>query len=318
MQTTLTLEQLYSRGAQFLADGGLETAMIFHEGFDLPEFAAFTLLDTAEGRAALSRYFKSFIHSAGETGMSFLMDTPTWRANPDWGEKLGLTPVQIAEVNANAVAFVRELRSRYGAPDRTILINGAIGPQGDGYNPDEFLTADEAEAYHALQIAAFAKAGVDSVAAVTMCYPQEAIGIARAAQCYGLDCIISFTVETDGKLVSGYSLRDAIEMVDEQTGNAPVFYMINCAHPDHFVDALRRRESWLARIGGVRANASRMSHAELDNAEELDDGDPVELAQNYRELTRLLPNLRIFGGCCGTDHRHVTAIGHACATRQAA
>jgi S-methylmethionine-dependent homocysteine/selenocysteine methylase len=305
-------------GTRFLADGGLETAMIFHEGLDLPEFASFTLLDSAKGRGALRRYFHQYIASAQAHGMGFLIDTATWRANPDWGRKLGLDVAAVQEVNKKAVAFAKQLRTVLAEPGQSLLINGVIGPQGDGYNPETYMTAEQAEAYHTAQIAALAEAGVDVVAGITLCYPEEAIGIARAAKKHGLDCFISFTVETDGKLISGYSLREAIERVDAETDSYPLFFMINCAHPDHFIDALRNGETWIGRIGGVRANASRMSHAELDNAEELDEGNPGELAMQYKELTGILPNLRVLGGCCGTDHRHVAAIGHLCAVGIAA
>lgn len=313
-----TFKALLENGTRFLADGGLETAMIFHEGLDLPEFASFTLLDSVPGSAAMQRYFEKYIVSAEVNGMGFLMDTATWRANPDWGRALGLDVAAVQAVNRKAVAFAKDLRDTRAAPHQSVLINGVIGPRGDGYNPEVFMTTEQAEAYHSPQIAALAEAGVDVVAGITLCYPEEAIGIVRAARKHGLDCFVSFTVETDGRLVSGYSLREAIEKVDAETDSYPLFFMINCAHPDHFTEALRNGEEWIGRIGGVRANASRMSHAELDNAEELDEGDPAELARQYRELTALLPNLSVLGGCCGTDHRHISAIGHACAHDHAA
>lgn len=313
-----SLKALLQTGSRFLADGGLETAMIFHEGLELPEFASFTLLDSLTGRNALRRYFHKYIAAAQVNGLGFVLDTATWRANPDWGRALGLDVADIRAVNQKAVSFAKQLRTVLANPGQSVLINGVVGPRGDGYNPDTFMTAEEAEAYHSLQIAALAEAGVDTVAGITLCYPQEAIGIARAAARHGVDCFVSFTVETDGRLISGHTLKEAIELTDAETDSYPLFFMINCAHPDHFIDALRNGESWINRIGGVRANASRMSHAELDNAEELDDGDPAELAAQYRELTAMLPNLSVLGGCCGTDHRHVAAIGHACSGRLAA
>lgn len=313
-----TLSTLLRNGTRFLADGGLETAMIFHEGLDLPEFAAFTLLGSATGREALRRYFHQYIASAQVHGMGFLLDTATWRANPDWGRKLGLDVAAVQAVNKQAVEFAMRLRTELATPDQSVLVNGVIGPQGDGYNPETFMSARQAEAYHTPQIAALAEAAVDVVAGITLCYPEEAIGIARAARNHGVECFISFTVETDGKLVSGYTLREAIERVDAETDSYPLFFMINCAHPDHFIEALRNGQKWIDRIGGVRANASRMSHSELDNAEELDEGNPAELAKQYRELTTLLPKLSVLGGCCGTDHRHIAAIGHACALDHAA
>lgn len=301
----------FSKGTRFLADGGLETSMIFHEGLDLPQFASFTLLDKPEGRAALNRYFDKCHKAAVESGMAFILDTATWRANPDWGKALGLSADDILSATTQAVEFAKETRKRWssGVP---VYICGVAGPQGDGYNPDSFMSAQEAEAYHGPQVAKLAESGVDFISAITMCYPNEAIGIAQAAKKAGMECVVSFTVETDGHLISGYSLKEAIEIVEEATDDWPVFYMINCAHPDHFDSVVRTDASWLSRIGGIRANASRMSHEELDNAEELDPGNPAELAEQYRDLTTIMPKLAVFGGCCGTDHRHVSAIGHAC------
>lgn len=293
----------------WLADGGLETDMIFHEGFDLPEFAAFPLLHDERGRARLSAYFDRFIDSAEGIGAGFLLDTATWRASHGWGAKMGLSAGEIDVANMEAVAFARALRDmRSGSVD--IIVNGVIGPFGDAYAPDRVLTADEAFAYHLPQAAALARAGAEMISAVTMTSASEAIGISRAAQEVGLPVVLSFTVEADGNLVTGKSLGQAIDAAERATGGYPAWYMINCAHPDHFADKLKG--DWVGRIGAVRANASRMSHAELDNATELDAGNPAELAQDYRRLQSLLPNLRVLGGCCGTDHRHVHAIGHAC------
>jgi homocysteine S-methyltransferase len=192
------------------------------------------------------------------------------------------------------------------------LVNGVIGPRGDGYAVGQTMTADEGARYHALQARAFGQAGADLITAVTMTYADEAVGIVRAAAAAGLPVVVSFTVETDGRLPSGETLVEAVTAVDESADGAgiprPEFYMINCAHPSHFVDVLEVNAGWTARIGAVRANASRMSHDELDNAAELDRGDVNELAADYRHLRSLLPNLMLVGGCCGTDHSHVAAI----------
>jgi homocysteine S-methyltransferase len=169
------------------------------------------------------------------------------------------------------------------------------------------MTAKEAERYHRHQVGAFAEAGADMVTAVTMTYAEEAVGIVRAAGKAGLPVAISFTVETDGRLPSDQPLREAVEQVDGETGRAPRHFMINCAHPTHFHDALEDGP-WLERIAGLRANASTQSHAELDEATELDEGDPEELAARHVELRAKLPNISVLGGCCGTDYRHVAAI----------
>jgi homocysteine S-methyltransferase len=299
-------------GELILTDGGLETTLLFHEGIDLPDFAAFPLLDTPEGRDALRRYFEPFLDVARRHGAAFQLDTPTWRASPDWGERLGYDSAALDRINRDAVAFAREL-AQTSAPDLTVRVNGAIGPRGDGYVVDERMTAEEAHAYHEPQVRAFAAAGADMVSAITMTYPAEAIGIVRAAVAAGLPAIVSFTTETDGRLPDGTPLGEAIEAVDDATDGAPESFMLNCAHPTHFAGVLHDGGAWRERIRGLRANASALSHAELDAAEELDPGDPDDLAARYVALREDLPRLTILGGCCGTDQRHITAIAAAVA-----
>ncbi len=193
-----------------------------------------------------------------------------------------------------------------------MVLSGCIGPRGDGYNPDTAMSAAEAEDYHAEQIATFRDTEADMVSAITMTNVEEAIGIARAAAAAGMPSVISFTLETDGKLPTGQSLKDAILEVDRATGAAPAYFMINCAHPTHFAGALEAGEPWVKRIRGLRANASKMSHAELDASTQLDDGDPAVLGHEHADLVKQFPHITVLGGCCGTDHRHVAAIAHAC------
>src|SRR5262245_11566121 len=201
---------------------------------------------------------------------------------------------------------MEEIRDAAGG-DAPIVISGCIGPHDDGYRPGETLTADAAQEYHATQIATFADTAADMVAALTMTYPDEAIGISRAAREAGIPAVIPCTLGPDGRLPTGQSLADAIELVDEDT--PPAYYMLNCAHPLHFEGVLR--EPWARRIHGLRANASTKSHAELDAADELDTGDPDDLGARYAALRARLPHLNVVGGCCGTDHRHVGAICNA-------
>jgi S-methylmethionine-dependent homocysteine/selenocysteine methylase len=301
-----------SRDAIFLTDGGLETTLVFLEGVDLPCFAAFPLLRSEEGRARLDRYFEPYIRTAVERDVGFILDTPTWRANPDWGARLDVSLEGLADVNQDAVRWASRLRDRLSDAKERVLINGVVGPRGDGYRPDAQMTAEEAQAYHAPQVEAFREAGADMVSAVTMNYAQEAIGIARAAEALGMPVVVSFTVETDGRLASGETLRSAIERTDRETGHTPAYYMINCAHPTHFDGILSERDGWTRRIRGLRANASAKSHAELDESTELDPGDPEDLAGRYRALRERMTQLSVLGGCCGTDHRHIAAICEAC------
>jgi len=297
-----------------LTDGGLETTLIFHDGIDLPLFAAFKAFETEAGRAALDRYMRRYAALAVEQGCGFVMDTPTWRASARWAAELDVSEDALKEVHRVAIANLQTLRDEYETRASPFVINGVIGPQDDGYQPTQMLTVSDALAYHAQQVGWFAELGADMASAVTLTYADEAIGITRAAQAADLPVAISLTVETDGRLPSGQTLGDAISQVDAETDRGPAFYMVNCAHPDHFSAELTGAADWLARIYGVRANASRMSHAELDACETLDDGDPVELGALYRTLARYLPNLTVVGGCCGTDHRHVAEMSSALGT----
>jgi len=299
------------QGGLFLTDGGMETTLIFHDGVELPHFASFVLMETGEGRALLKKYYESYLAIACDHGVGFVLDSPTWRANPDWAAKLGYDAEALHAINVNAIRFLQGLRAKWERPDVPCVISGAIGPRGDGYKLGN-MDADEAEAYHTAQIASFAEAGADMVSAYTLTNIREGIGIARAARALQIPCVISFTVETDGRLVGGETLREAIETVDREAGNAPEYFMINCAHPAHFEDALKAGEAWMKRIHGVRANASTKSHQELDESTTLDAGDPSDLGLRYRKLRGSFPAMRVLGGCCGTDHRHVAAISAAC------
>lgn len=300
-------------GGMFLTDAGIETTLIFHDGQDLPYFAAFHLLRDAEGTEALRGYFRRHARIARDSGVGFVLESATWRSSADWAEKLGYSPEELDEANRKAIWLLHELRDEFenGHGHAPLVISGCIGPRGDGYDPTRVMSADEAQAYHTRQARVFAEADADMITAITMTNVPEAIGITRAAQDEGMPAVISFTVETDGNLPTGQTLKEAIEAVDEATGKGPAYYMINCAHPTHFRNVLRD-EGWIRRLKGLRCNASRLSHAELDEAEELDAGDPVEFGADYRALRERFPQINVLGGCCGTDHRHIEQICHAC------
>jgi S-methylmethionine-dependent homocysteine/selenocysteine methylase len=288
-------------GGTFVTDGGMETDLIFNRGFELPCFASFPLLEDERGIDGLRTYFAPYVELARERGVGLVLDTPTWRANRDWGAQLGYSEAALVDVNRRAVEFMNDI----GAD----VVSGCIGPRGDAYRPEALMTADEAKRYHSPQVETLAEAGAPVVSALTLTYTDEAVGIARAGRRVGIPLVISFTVETDGRLPSGQALGDAIEQVDRETDCAAAYFMVNCAHPTHFADALHG--PWTERLRGIRANASTKSHAELDESEELDEGDPAELGARYRELHELLPHANVVGGCCGTDHRHVAAIADA-------
>jgi homocysteine S-methyltransferase len=292
----------------FVADGGMETTMIFSEGLDLPEFASFPLLDSEAGIETLRRYYGSYLEIAHRFGLGFTLDTPTWRASRDWGERLGYSPERLADVNRRAVTLAEEIRAAEERPETPIAICGTLGPRGDAYSTATEMTPEEAEAYHGEQIATFACTAVDTVSAYTLPYAAEAIGIVRAAVAHGIPATVSFTLETDGRLPSRQGLGEAIEAVDAATAGAAAYFMVNCAHPTHFGPPLRDGGDWLARLAGARANASSKSHAELDEAADLDRGDPEEMGRLYAGLKPDWPGARVLGGCCGTDPRHIASI----------
>jgi homocysteine S-methyltransferase len=296
----------------FLTDGGIETTLIFHEGRALPHFAAFPLLKSAEGEAILRKYFRTYADLAKRFGTGLVLESATWRASADWGARLGYSAAALAAANRQAIALLEEIRRMYESPRTPVVVSGCIGPRGDGYVPDRTMSASDAERYHAEQVGVFAEAGADMVCAITLNYVEEATGITRAAKSAGMPVAIAFTVETDGRLPTGQPLLAAVEEVDKATGSYPSYYMVSCAHPTHFAPALVPDAPAVRRIRGLRANASRMSHAELNDAPRLDIGDPAELGQQYGELKRRFPQLTVMGGCCGTDHRHIEAIARAC------
>ncbi len=303
-------------GTQLLTDSGLETTLLFLENIDLPCFASYPLLESASGREVLRAYFERHLAIAADHAVGFLLEAPTWRASRDWGAELGHTPADLARFNTAAIELLADIRKDSALSP--VVISGNIGPRGDGYQPDLVMTAEEAEAYHAEQIGWFAETEADMVSAFTITTVNEGVGIIRAATAAGMPCVVSYTTETDGRLPDGTPLGEAIERTDMMTAGAAAYFMVNCAHPDHFRGALEANAAWLGRVWGVRANASRLSHAELDAATDLDSGNPAELGHDYAQLGRMLPNLRVFGGCCGTDHRHVEAMADRCCRQHAA
>ena len=308
-------------GGLFLSDGGLETTLIFLEGIELPHFAAFDLLREPSGRAVLHKYYARYAAIARDSKMGFILESPTWRSSPEWGAKLGYSMDDLDVINRAAIKLMLDLREEYATADAPMVVSGVVGPRGDGYDPGQIMTAAEAATYHAPQIASMAVAGAELITATTMTNVPEAIGIARAAQAAGLPSVVSFTLETDGRLPTSQSLGQAISEVDAATGpsdtnGAPAYYMINCAHPTHFADMLHAAEragaAWVKRVRGLRANASKRSHQELNEAPDLDAGNPAELGREYAALRRRHPQINVLGGCCGTDHRHLEQIGTSC------
>jgi S-methylmethionine-dependent homocysteine/selenocysteine methylase len=296
----------------FLTDSGLETGLIYNQGVDLQQFAAFPLLDDAEGMRRPQSYFAGHAAIAAQADVGFILESATWRANADWGALLGYDTDALDQVNRKAIDLLVEVRAEWAKTNRRSPISGCLGPRDDGYAPGRLMTADAARAYHRPQIATFADTQADLITAMTLAYPDEAIGIAQAARDVEMPVVLSFTLETDGSLPDGSTLAAAIQIVDDATDAYPAYYMINCAHPSHFATVLDPGAPWTGRIRAVRANGSRKSHAELDDATELDSGDPVAFGREHADLRSRFPQLTILGGCCGTDLRHIEQIAATC------
>lgn len=323
-------------GRLFLTDGGLETTLLYHDRLDLPAYAAFDHFRSDPGREALRRYYRSYAEVARRHGAGLVLESATWRANPDWGAELGYGRRELERVNREAIRMLEEIRGEFengngngngsgngSGNERAnvsadangagkIAISGCIGPRRDGYDPEHRMTPFEAEAYHGEQVVAFADSAADLVTAHTLSYAVEGIGIARAAKKTGIPAVISFAVRNDGSLPNGQFLGDAIRQTDAATGGFVSYYMVDCAHPSQF-DLAVNADPWVERIRGFRASAAAKCHAGRCEAAELDRGDPEQLGAHYARLVERFPRLNVLGGCCGTDREHVEKIAEACA-----
>ena len=226
------------------------------------------------------------------------------------GRDLGAGERELQAANEESIAFIASLRDEFQSNAEPVVLNAVVGPRGDAYAPDATVAAQEAETYHAKQLSWLAGTEVDMVSALTFTQADEATGFVRAAHGVGLPAVVSFTVETDGHLPTGQPLKDVIRDVDEATDGAAAYFMVNCAHPDHFFHVFDDAD-WTRRVRGLRCNASRKSHDELDESETLDDGNPEELAVQYAALLERMPWINVLGACCGSDLRHVAEIARA-------
>ncbi|MCP5024986.1 MAG: homocysteine S-methyltransferase [Actinomycetia bacterium] len=295
-------------GGVFLGYFGMETDLIFNQGVDLPGFASYPLLETITGRDTLRHYCSELVGLAREVGAGVVLETPTWVANRDRGAEIGYDPARLQELNRAGVDLIRGVRD--DNDDVETVLSCTVGPRHDAYNPESYMSVGEAQRYHSEQIGWVADTGIDMIGAYTLAYPEEAAGVGLAARAASLPVVVGFTVETDGRLPNGQSLEAAIGYVDTATGDGVAYYVINCAHPDHFDDVLEDAP-WMSRVRGVIANASRCSHEELDSSEVLDDGDPVELGELISGIRTRFPHVGVVGGCCGTDMRHMAEIARA-------
>lgn len=294
----------------FLTDSGIETDLIYNHGIDLPDFAPFPLLATPDGKATLRRYFREHLDVAQEHGRGVVLETPTWRASPDWGVRLGYDLSQLARLNVEAVELLRQLRETEGE-GTPFVISGNVGPRHDGYDADGVMSVTEAGDYHSWQVGVLADSGVDLLSALTIDYVDEGLGITNAAAAARVPSVISFTTDEDGRLPDGTTVANAIAQIDSQGVIPPVYYMLNCTHPDHVTDMLTSGGEWRERIRGIRANASPLGLVEPPEGQPLDPGDIEGFGVLIQHVHELAPSVTILGGCCGTDVRHVRAIADA-------
>jgi S-methylmethionine-dependent homocysteine/selenocysteine methylase len=297
----------HEEGRFYLTEGGTETELMYKHGFDLPHFAMFPLLDNPNALSKMKDMFRSYLDVAAKHKFCALMGGLDYRASPDWGELLGYSPASLSDANLQSIEFLREIASEYSSQIPQILIQGLIGPRGDAYERNETITENEAEDYHSVQLETLKKANVDSALAITFNNIPESVGVARAAAGIGVPLGISLTLDSNSKLHSGPSLAEAITTIDEETGESPAYYLINCSHPLEFEPAIEPG-AWIQRVRGVRPNASKMEKMALCKLGHLEDGDPVELGLLCGDLARRYPHMDIWGGCCGTWDNHLHEI----------
>jgi homocysteine S-methyltransferase len=287
--------------------GGFETWMQYVDGFELRHFCGFELLNDARGVSCLKDYHRKVVEAALENGFGVINEGLHYRASRDWGELTGYSKQALEEINIRGIEFYRDFVREYASPETPMLVGGAIGPRGDAYNVGRTPDAAEAEDYHSEQILSFRKAGADHVTAMTFSSVEEAIGLARAAKAAQMPVVVSFIAANGGRLHGGETLEEAIRRVDAATGNAPDYYMINCTHPTEFEPGLTPGD-WIARLGGFMPNAVAMETLDLCTLGHLEDGDPAELGAQMADLARRFPHISVWGGCCGTDGRHIGQI----------
>ncbi|MFT3987754.1 homocysteine S-methyltransferase family protein [Aestuariivirga sp.] len=287
--------------------GGFETWMQYVDGFKLRHFCGFELLNDPRGVTRLRDYHRKVVEAAVANGFGVINEGLHYRASRDWGDLTGFSREGLAEINMRGIDLYRDFAREYQSPQTPMLVGGVIGPRGDAYNVGRTPDAAESEDYHSEQILTFRKAGADHVTAMTFSSVEEAIGLARAAKALDMPVVISFFVAPGGKLKGGETLDEAISRVDAATGTAPAYFMINCTHPTEFTPGLTPGP-WNSRLGGFMPNAVAMETLDLCKLGHLEDGDPQELGGQMAELAQRFPHVNVWGGCCGTDGRHIGQI----------
>ncbi|PTU32273.1 homocysteine S-methyltransferase family protein [Stenotrophobium rhamnosiphilum] len=295
-------------GVLYMTEGGQETEIMFKFGHDLPQFAMYSLLDKPQALAELKAMYCRYLDASAKHGFVALMGGLDYRASPDWGSLLGYSREALAETQHRCIDFLRDVAKPYVDQLPGISYVGIVGPRGDAYSLNQTITAESAEDYHSVQLETLSKAGVDLVSAMTFNNIPEAVGLSRAAARVGLPLALSFTLDSTCCLKSGPSLKEAIEAVDTQAGDAkPTFYGINCSHPFEFEPAIEPG-AWFQRVRSLRPNAAKMDKISLCQLGHLEEGDPKELGELMGDIAKRYPHIDIWGGCCGTWETHLDEI----------
>lgn len=294
-------------GYDVTTQGGMETWLQYVDGFELEHFCFFDLLNNPDAVSALTDYHHRIMEAVLPHGFGVLLEGLHYRASRDWGELLGYSREGLAEINTRGIEFYKNLAREYETADNPMPIGGVIGPRGDAYDTGRTPEVSDSEDYHSEQIQTLKEAGADMITAATFSFEKEAIGVAKAAKALNIPLVISFTTSDDGNLLSGGTIGEAIRAVDNATDSSPVYYMINCSHPTEF-EPILSDENWISRISGFMPNAAASEKLSLCSLGHLEDGDPEELGHQMAALAKRYPHMTVWGGCCGTDSRHLGQI----------
>ncbi|MBW2409401.1 MAG: homocysteine S-methyltransferase family protein [Deltaproteobacteria bacterium] len=302
----MSFEDAVANAAVILTEGAVIERLRRDPAVELdPYIANAGLIYDQAGKQAMTRIYRQYIDIASRYRLPMIVSAPTWRAS---SERINKSAYSGRETMVKDCAdFINRIRQDVSQSADCIYIAGLIACRGDSYEPREALTADKAEAYHRLQAQELAHAGVDFILAATLPAVSEALGIAAALSQCAIPYSLSFVIRSDGRVLDGTPLQAAIEKIDAAVNPGPLFYQINCVHPAIFRKAIEQSEPGFDRLLGLQANTSEKSPEELDGLGYLDTSEPEEFAESMLALHTHF-GLKIIGGCCGTDHRHIEEI----------
>jgi homocysteine S-methyltransferase len=297
------MERLLADNKLILMEAAIVEQLRHTGSVDLhPSLVNAPLIYDEAGKASLSEIYQGYLEIAAKAELPFLMCTPTWRANRERVQQSGVD----SKINIDSARFLQNLRDECSTDSQLAKIGGMIGCKNDSYQPELGLSLREAEIFHQWQIDQLASADVDYLIAVTLPNVQEAMGIAKAMSGTGLPYIISFVISRNGNILDGTSLTDAISLIDSESDNKPLGYMINCAYPG-FLCAGSQPATLFDRLIGIQANASSLDHGELDEADALHMDDVTDWGKEMLILNQSY-GMKILGGCCGTGTEHLNYI----------